>query len=263
MEIVTLQFGTLSNHIMTHYWNIQDEQLKLPDETVLNYDKLFYETKKGRYPYVLFFDREISFGNFYGAFDKQKEDIKKVEEEMAEVWQGGYIITEDDYIEKSEFSKALDDIDDQEDQYQQQLERQQEKERKQQELLESAQESHGYKNMFEQFLKASMQDQEENIETETKPKEEEEKEEETPADLYHKFKFNDANIRFFTDFMQCQMSEKSMVSLPQYSGSWGLFSEGKQLLNDQYLLDEMTDHFRDMLERADNIQGIRVLVDTD
>ena len=63
--------------------------------------------------------------------------------------------------------------------------------------------------------------------------------------------------------MQCLLSQKSKVEIPNYPGSFALFSEGKGLLNDYEALDDMTDHFRNMLERSDNIQGLRLFVDTD
>ena len=63
--------------------------------------------------------------------------------------------------------------------------------------------------------------------------------------------------------MQWLLNEKSKVELPAYPGSFALFSEGKSLLNSYDTIDEMTDKFRNMLERSDNTQGVRILVDTD
>lgn len=101
MEIVTLQFGNLSNHIMTHYWNLQDEQLKMPDETVLRFESLYYETPKGHFPLTLYFDRKDAFGNFSGCFDTPVQDIQEVEQELESLWQGNYEVTQDEYIDKS------------------------------------------------------------------------------------------------------------------------------------------------------------------
>jgi len=63
--------------------------------------------------------------------------------------------------------------------------------------------------------------------------------------------------------MQCIVSEKSKIELPNYPGSFSLFSEGKQLLSSTDMLEEMTDHFRNMIEKTDNMQGLRVLADVD
>lgn len=100
MEIVTLQFGNLSNHIMTHYWNIQDEQLKYPDSTNLRSEALYYETNKGQFPFTLYFDQRDNFGNYFGCFDSQKLSKEEAEKELLDHWQGGYNVTENDYIEK-------------------------------------------------------------------------------------------------------------------------------------------------------------------
>ena len=63
--------------------------------------------------------------------------------------------------------------------------------------------------------------------------------------------------------MQCLVSEKSKIELPNYPGSFSLFSEGKLLLSHTDMLEEMTDHFRNMIEKTDNMQGLRVLADVD
>jgi hypothetical protein len=70
-------------------------------------------------------------------------------------------------------------------------------------------------------------------------------------------------FRYFTDYMQSVLSEKSKIEIPNPDGSFQLFSEGKMMLKNNYLLDDMTDHFRNMLENTDNVQGLRIVVDTD
>jgi hypothetical protein len=43
MELVTLQFGPYANFVGTHYWNIQDEQIKqdkFQKVNEINYDAL-------------------------------------------------------------------------------------------------------------------------------------------------------------------------------------------------------------------------------
>ena len=162
--VLTLQFGNLSNHIMTHYWNIQDEQLKIPDETVLRFESLYYENEKGRMPFTLFFDTKQAFGNYIGWFDAEKPDIEEVEGDIMRQWQGGYIVTEEDLIEKSEFARALDGIDEEieNEEKRKRLERDEEEKHKRilednEEMVDSTDKRMNHQNIFAQFLKESMQ----------------------------------------------------------------------------------------------------------
>mmetsp|Transcript_11200 Transcript_11200/g.11160 ORF Transcript_11200/g.11160 Transcript_11200/m.11160 type:complete len:116 (-) Transcript_11200:995-1342(-) len=115
--------------------------------------------------------------------------------------------------------------------------------------------------MFAEFLKASMQHEEEDKKQEEAK--EESKEPEKCEDLYRKFKFDEGNIRYFTDYLQPQLSPKSRIEIPYHQGSWSIFSEGGLMLQDKYLLEDVTDQFRNMLEKTDNMQALRVLADID
>jgi hypothetical protein len=53
------------------------------------------------YPLTLFFDKKGAFGNFYGCFNAEKEAVRDAESDLINQWQGGYLVSEDDYIEKS------------------------------------------------------------------------------------------------------------------------------------------------------------------
>lgn len=117
-------------------------------------------------------------------------------------------------------------------------------------------------NMFAEFMKASMQHEEEDKRKEEEENKEEEKEE-TCEDLYKKFEFNEGKVRYFTDYLQPQLNPKSRSEIPYHQGSWSIFSEGGLMLQDKYLLEDMTDKFRNMLEKTDNMQALRLMVDID
>ena len=62
-EIITLQFGNVSNYVGTHYWNFQDELLgrqslcALPDNEVFDFEKLYCVSSREKYfPRALIFD---------------------------------------------------------------------------------------------------------------------------------------------------------------------------------------------------------------
>jgi hypothetical protein len=62
-EIITLQFGNVSNHVGTHYWNFQDELLgrqslyALPDNEAFDFEKLYSVSSREKYfPRALIFD---------------------------------------------------------------------------------------------------------------------------------------------------------------------------------------------------------------
>jgi len=81
--------------------------------------------------------------------------------------------------------------------------------------------------------------------------------------LYYKFKFNEGKVRYFTDYIQSVLHEKSKVEIANPVGSFQLFNEGSNMLKHGPMMEDMTDHFRNMLEKTDNVQGIRLVVDTD
>lgn len=164
-------------------------------------------------------------------------------------------------LKNSAFARALDGLDDAAEEELRLKEQEEARERRDREIMQNTS-AGGYQNMFSQFLQANMADQqEETINTSSGKKEE--KKEETPEDLYHKFEFSKNKIRYFTDYMQSFLSEKSKVELPITPGSFALYGEGRLMLANNDLLDDMTDYFRNMLERTDNMQGVRVLVDSD
>ena len=255
------------------------------DGSWLNVDTLYYETGSGmRYPLTILFDtgnitttvttksgKEVSrnggFGNFYGGFDSKKYDIE--EEKSNLEWGAGVDLIEHDFIPQSQFSKELDGYDDEV------YEKEQAEIRKQEEAdrLEAIQNSTsasdmstGYQNMFAEMMKQNVaaynNENEEVIDTSKPQNEDEEKEPETPEQLYNKFDFK-SNHRYFTDYMQCLLSDRSKIEIPQFNGSFALYSEGQSMLDDQYLLDDMTDEFRYLLEKTDNMQCLRLCVDTD
>ena len=100
-------------------------------------------------------------------------------------------------------------------------------------------------------------------ETEEEEKEEEKanghEEEETLEETYQKF---EQPHKYFTDYMQSIMSEKSKIELPYFSGTFSLYSEGAQILDNSYKLEEYTDAFRNMLEVCDTVKGVRVVLDS-
>ena len=68
-ELLTLQFGNVSNFTMAHYWNLQDEQLKFGELSVVDPTVLFFESaSEQRYPFALVFGENGTFGNFSSAF---------------------------------------------------------------------------------------------------------------------------------------------------------------------------------------------------
>ena len=183
--VLTLQFGTQSNYVMTHCWNILDEQLKVSEETSLRLETLYYETENGRMPLALVFDRKDAFGNFFGCFDAQMQDVEDAEQDILRQWQGGYVVTQEDKIEKSEFAQALDGIDDEIEEERRRKELKQDDYDRQQRIWNDALENRNtsggqktssqstvicnsffcvFKGIFEQFLKASMQQENNNNE---------------------------------------------------------------------------------------------------
>lgn len=253
------------------------------DASWLNSSSMYFETDSGsKYPFTIFFDtgnitttvktksgkmmtRNGGFGNFYGGFDAKKYNM---DEEMKNVdWDGGVDLIEQDYIPQSKFVQALDSYDDEmNEKEQEELRKKQEADSYSSALDNATLDSSNYQNMFAEFMKANLAaaHQEENIDTSnSKNKEEEEEEEpETTEQLYNKFDFKNSH-RYFTDYMQCLIHNKSKVEIPQYPGSFALFSEGRTLLSDHYLLDDMIDDFRYFLEKTDNMQCLRLWVDTD
>ena len=237
--------------------------------------ELDYETGSGiRYPFTIFFDtgditttvttsqgdivtRQGGFGNFFGGFDQKKYDIETEKQNIE--WSSGLEVIEHDYIPQSEFTKALDQYDDEI------YEKEQEEIRKKLEadqIANAVPDASGYQNMFAQFMKANMlsmqQDEKHDEEEQIINGDEEEKQEpETPETLHQKFDFKNS-YRYFTDYMQCLVNQRSKIQIPQFSGSFALFHEGQVMLEDNYFLEEITDEFRHLIEKTDNMRCLRL-----
>ena len=72
-ELITLSLGTLSNHTAAHFWNFQDEWLKIDQseqQTTARNPVLYYETSKtSQYvPRTLFVDFQANFGSYLSTF---------------------------------------------------------------------------------------------------------------------------------------------------------------------------------------------------
>jgi hypothetical protein len=85
-QIITLQMGRESNFTMAHFWNLQDELLKLdPDLSTLNEKSIYYESESTgiRYPLALLFDHKDNFGYSRGNFGEQEV---VPDESVVETW---------------------------------------------------------------------------------------------------------------------------------------------------------------------------------
>ena len=98
-----MQYGNLSNFVMAHYWNLQDELVKY-EHTDFLYPRIYTESgQTGRYtPRTLIFDTKDMYG-YYAPYEKDPEESKftgEAEENIA--------VYENIQVNKSLFAKYLD-----------------------------------------------------------------------------------------------------------------------------------------------------------
>lgn len=82
-ELIHISLGKHSNYAQTHYWNLQDEHLKLQQQQ----NVMFYELTSGKLlPRQLFIDYQDNFGNFSSCFALEKANLQSAQAQAG--WNG-------------------------------------------------------------------------------------------------------------------------------------------------------------------------------
>lgn len=124
-EIISLSLGKHSNHIASHFWNAQDEQLKVqPEPGKEQMSELEMEINRGTHmvyqelestrqllPRHIYIDFNDNFGNYSACFyGKDKADKQQIQDEYTDNWQ--IQEQQQNEIPLSKFQAELMNIDD-------------------------------------------------------------------------------------------------------------------------------------------------------
>ena len=231
-EILHLQYGNLSNFIMTHYWNIQDELIKYRHDDFLH-KRLYMELSTGLYiPRTLIFDMKDMYG-YYAPVDLVKEAIAN--DPNVQVYEA-------EHPEKSPFTKYLDGV----------IE-----DSKEDELEMDEEELEQYKK---EMNKEEIKGEVVNIikSAEDKKLQEYEKQLNDLKKLYKKFMF-DKHTQYWIDFAQTSYNSSNRVPVSLYEDIDDMadYQNGLVFAQENFTFrDEYEDAFRLMLEKADLISGL-------
>eukprot|EP00830_Metopus_es_P000484 TRINITY_DN1047_c0_g1_i2.p1 TRINITY_DN1047_c0_g1~~TRINITY_DN1047_c0_g1_i2.p1 ORF type:complete len:607 (-),score=120.48 TRINITY_DN1047_c0_g1_i2:9-1799(-) len=251
-EMMYLQYGNLSNFIMAHYWNIQDELVKYGH---LDYDQnaVYIESKEsGRFtPRALIFDTKDAYG-YYAPYEHDPRDAGEISGESPDVYHNNQ-------VDKSIFLKYLDG-DEKIEEEKGEMEDEDELDKLEEELK-----GEDKKSDLQSKKHGEKIAEDEKVPKEGKEQKSEElkelKELESLNKLYAKFKLEETT-KYWIDYSQTCYSSMNRVALPFSKGVEDLsrFQLGVNIAKTQAdFRDDYEDKFRIMLERCDLLRGMTLI----